>query len=201
MASVEQISPTKVKKKRRHEEHHGKKRKRQTSPESSKEATEKSSKGQHIGNSTKNSLQTPPPKSKDPISLLDPPISLSTGKKRINPFSILAQQSDDTSHANSPTTPSTPPQKPPLLPSSVKKVVQFEDDDSDDDDFEYIPSKRKKHGKLQSPRTSQSPKSPLTSPKKVSRKDHLEARVKELEHERRKLPIWTGMYSRNVRLI
>lgn len=188
MASVERISPTKVKKKRRHEEHHGKKRKRQTSPESSKEATE-------------NSLQTPPPKSKDPISLLDSPISLSTGKKRINPFSILAQQSDDTSHANSPTTPSTPPQKPPLLPSSVKKVVQFEDDDSDDDDFEYIPSKRKKHGKLQSPRTSQSPKSPLTSPKKVSRKDHLEARVKELEYERRKLPIWTGMYSRNVRLI
>jgi hypothetical protein len=128
------------------------------------------------------------PKAKEPFSLSDPAFSVSTGKKRINPFSILA------SDANSPTTPSTPPQKHTSIPSSVKKVVQFGDDDDDDDDedFEYTPSKRKKHTKLLSPRTPQSSKSALTSPKKVSRKDALEARVKELEYERRKLPIWTG---------
>ena len=201
MASVEHISPTKVKKKHRHEERHGKKRKRQTTPESSKEVAQKSSNGEHVGESANDAYQTPPPTTKDTNPFLDSSRSLSTGKKRINPFSILASQYEDISHATSPTTPSTPPHKPPSLPSSAKKVVQFNEDDSDDDDdLEYIPSKRKKHGKFHSPRTPQSPKFSLTSPKKVSRKDHLEARVKELEYERRKLPIWTGICLRRIEI-
>jgi len=192
MASVEQTSPTKVKKKHRQEEHHGKKRKRQT-PDSSQEATENPSNGQHVPENAQDSIQTTTPKPKEPFSLSDSPISVSTGKKRSNPFSLLAQQTEKTSDANSPPPPSTPPpQKHASLASSVKKVVQFNDDDSDDEDFEYTPSKRKKHSKSISPRTPQSPKSAVTSPKKVSRKDALEARVKELEYERRKLPIWTG---------
>ena len=193
MANVEQISPTKAKKKHRHDGHNEKKRKRHT-PESSKEATENPSNGQHVEETAQDSIQQITPKPKEQLSLSDPEFSLSTGKKRINPFSILAQRTETTSDTNSPTTPSTPPQKHTPLPSSVKKVVQFgdEDDDDDDEDFEYTPSKRKKHTKSLSPRTPQSPKSALTSPKKVSRKDALEARVKELEYERRKLPIWTG---------
>jgi hypothetical protein len=193
MANVEQISPTKVKKKHRDDGHHEKKRKRHT-PESSKEEIENPSNGQHVHETAQDSIQQTTPKAKETLSLSDPAFSVSTGKKRINPFSILAQQTETASDANSPTTPSTPPQKHTFLPSSVKKVVQFgdEDDDDDDEDFEYTPSKRKKHTKLLSPRTPQSPKSAVTSPKKVSRKDALEARVKELEYERRKLPIWTG---------
>jgi len=192
MANVEQISPTKIKKKHRHDGHYEKKRKRHT-PESSNEATENPSNG-HVEETAQDSIQQITPKPKEQLSLSDPEFSLSTGKKRINPFSILAQRTETTSDTNSPTTPSTPPQKHTPLPSSVKKVVQFgdEDDDDDDEDFEYTPSKRKKHTKSLSPRTPQSPKSALTSPKKVSRKDALEARVKELEYERRKLPIWTG---------
>ena len=193
MANVEQISPTKVKKKHRHDGQHEKKRKRHT-PESSNEVTENPSNGQHVQETAQDSIQQTTPKAKEALSLSDAAFSASTGKKRINPFSILAQQTETASGANSPTTPSTPPQKHTSLLSSVKKVVQFgdEDDDDDDEDFEYTPSKRKKHTKSLSPRTPQSPKLAITSPKKVSRKDALEARVKELEYERRKLPIWTG---------
>jgi|SRR5271170_8022722 len=196
MTSVEQISPTKAKKKHQHEEHHGKKRKRH-SPESSKKATENPSNGQHVQEGTQARIQTATPRPKERLSLSDPTLSVSSGKRRINPFSILAQQTETTIDANSPTTPSTPPLKHASIESSVKKIVQFDDDDddSDDADFEYTPSKRKEHTKLLSPRTPQSPKSAVTSPKKVSKKDALEARVKELEYERRKLPIWTGTLS------
>jgi hypothetical protein len=75
----------------------------------------------------------------------------------------------------------------PSSPSS-KKVVQFDDDISDEDP-DYSPSKRK--GSKFSPRHSQSPKG--ISPKKVNKKDQLESRKRDLEEERRRLPIWTGI--------
>jgi hypothetical protein len=71
---------------------------------------------------------------------------------------------------------------------SSKKAVQF-DDGISDDDSDYSPSKRK--GLKFSPRHSQSPKG--ISPKKVSKKDQLESRKRDLEEERRRLPIWTGI--------
>ena len=195
MASMEQISPTKIKKKHRHEEHRGDKRKRQSTQRSVEKATEKPSNG-HVPESTNDSIQTPPPKPKGTSLLTELPFSVSAGKKRINPFSILAEQTDNNDDANSPPAPSTPPQKLSSVPTSVRRAVQFDGDESDNDDFEYTPSKRKKHGKFPA-RTPHTPKSPLTSPKKLNKKEHLEARVKELEYERRKLPIWTGTFPQN----
>ena len=103
---------------------------------------------------------------------------------RQNPFSLPSF-----SGAHSPTNggPVTPQNLSPS-PSSSKKVVQFDDDISDDDP-DYSPSKRK--GSKFSPRHSQSPKG--ISPKKVNKKDQLESRKRDLEEERRRLPIWTGI--------
>jgi hypothetical protein len=103
---------------------------------------------------------------------------------RQNPFSMPS-----VSEADGPTNggPVTPPQNHSPSPSLSKKLVQFDDDISDDSD--YSPSKRK--GSKFSPRHSQSPKG--ISPKKVSKKDQLESRKRDLEEERRRLPIWTGI--------
>ena len=81
-----------------------------------------------------------------------------------------------------------PPQNHSPSALSSKKAVQFHGDISDDDS-DYSPSKRK--GSKFSPRHSQSPKG--ISPKKVSKKDQLESRKRDLEEERRRLPIWTGI--------
>ena len=102
---------------------------------------------------------------------------------RQNPFSLPSFPRSSPLNGG----PLTPPRNDSSLPSS-KRVVQFEDDFSDDDP-DYSPTKRK--ASKFSPRHSQSPKG--ISPKKVNRKDQLESRKRDLEEERRRLPIWTGI--------
>jgi hypothetical protein len=88
-----------------------------------------------------------------------------------------------------------PPQQSPLS-TPVKRVVQFKDSD-DSDDGDYSPKTKRK--KLFT-RTSTglnlnnplSPKSAHISPKKISTKEKLLDRKRELELERKKLPIWSG---------
>ena len=118
--------------------------------------------------------------------LVSPPLSGNLSKvARQNPFSMPSS-----SGAQDPTDEGlvTQPQNHSPSISSSKKVVQFDDDISDDDP-DYSPSKRK--GSKFSPRHSQSPKG--ISPKKVNKKDQLESRKRDLEEERRRLPIWTGI--------
>jgi len=87
--------------------------------------------------------------------------------------------------------PQTPPPKSSPQGSPSKRVIQFSEDSSQDNDSDYKPHvKRKKRLNLLSPRHSQSPKA-LTTPVK---REELASRKLELEYERKKLPIWTGMF-------
>jgi HrpA-like RNA helicase len=85
------------------------------------------------------------------------------------------------------------PKASPIL-SSPKKTVQVNGDDSSDDDVDYSPPVRRKgFTKFSSPRHA--PKALVTSPKKVGNRVKRLNRKEELEEERMKLPIWTGMRS------
>ena len=76
------------------------------------------------------------------------------------------------------------------LPS--KKIVQFRDSD-DSDDGEYTPKRKPKEFKLLSPRHAKLAKAGLSSPKKVENREKLLNKRRELQEEREKLPIWTGL--------
>jgi hypothetical protein len=120
--------------------------------------------------------------------------SLSPGTNRQNPFSLPHIQSPSYvsgAKNESAKLPVTPPQKPSSLTSSPKHVVQLKDDSSDDDDDDDYSPRVKRKGMLK----FSSPRSPKThgSPKKVSTRDKLLNRKRDLEEERRKLPIWTGI--------
>jgi hypothetical protein len=114
---------------------------------------------------------------------------------RKNPFSLPSVKSPTpesfpTTHI-SPELPHTPPAKASSLSPSSKRVIQLNGNDSSGDDSDYVPpTKRNKIQKLSSPRHS--PKAIFTSPKKLDR-EKLSVRRVELEDERRKLPIWTGI--------
>jgi hypothetical protein len=88
-------------------------------------------------------------------------------------------------------TPSPSPKRKP--PDSAKKLVQFiEDVSSDENDDDYRPNKkRKQFTEPSSPRHTS--KGLLNSPKKINR-DQLLNRKAELDMERRKLPIWSGIF-------
>lgn len=124
----------------------------------------------------------------------------SPNKSRSNPFSmstgtdsaVVNGTADDQSKG-----PVTPPPKSPTSPHSSRRVVEFRNGDSSDDDPDYSPPvKRKDFGKFTpSPRHSQKVKV-LSSTKKLVTKEQLKERARELEEERSKLPIWTGISSR-----
>lgn len=117
------------------------------------------------------------------------------GGKKLNPFRIPSATSVNAlKNASEMTPPLSSPQVSTVTPSPTKKVIQFHGDDSDDSDQPVVPAKRKiSLGKLSSPRLSQNSKGVLASPRKVPAKEQLLKRKRELEEERRKLPIWSGM--------
>lgn len=116
--------------------------------------------------------------------------------KRTNPFSMSTE--------NTPTpkrSPPTPTKAGVLTPApsiskstllSSKRVVQFHGSD-DSDDSEYVPQSKRKESTLLSPHLGKSIKGNLLSPKKVDNREKLLNRKRELQEEREKLPIWTGM--------
>jgi hypothetical protein len=117
------------------------------------------------------------------------------GEKRLNPFTIPSASSvNPIDNSLKMTPPLSSPQVSTSTPSPAKKVIQFQDDDSDDSDLPAFSPKRKiSLGKISSPRHSQNSKGVLASPRKVPAKEQLLKRKRELEEERKNLPIWSGM--------
>ena len=139
-----------------------------------------------IGSPLKGTLSGPPETS---VSS-----NTSPATPRRNPFSLASVKSPF-SGAN------TPPDRRPKdtrenssSPLSSKRVVQFNELDISDDDLDYSPPSKRK-GILSSPRHTLSPNGTLASPKKVSNREKLSVRKRDLEEERRRLPIWTGILS------
>jgi hypothetical protein len=125
---------------------------------------------------------TPSPK-QSPKPRRQNPFSLAGGK---SPFSGADDPADSQSNKHV-----SPPQKL-SSPTSPKKIVQFNEDDITDDDVEYTPPAKRK-ALLTSPRLPLSPNGTFASPKKINNRDKLQIRKRDLEEERRRLPIWTGI--------
>lgn len=197
MAAQEKSTIERNANKRRKDEKRGHKRKRKTSAEESLIETA----GKHQGESA---IADPDAivktKADDDMSNGN---SLPPGTPRSNPF-VLPSSGSKTILKNGGTVSiqqnivTSPPSSPASAQSSLKKTVEFHASDSSEDDQEYSPPKKRKLlGNISSPRHSQSPvgKAILASPKKVANREKLLQRRQELQDEREKLPIWSGMAS------
>jgi hypothetical protein len=114
---------------------------------------------------------------------------------RKNPF-VLNALAEHT--GNGPVNGTEGPTTPPPRPSTDRKVVQFHDSESSDS--EYTPKRNRKGLKISS-RTDSISKPSIASSKKVSKRDELLNRKRELQEQREKLPIWTGTLLCAMRLI
>jgi hypothetical protein len=119
----------------------------------------------------------------------------SSKPRRQNPFSLAGVKSpfsgaDDL--ADSESKKHVSPSQKLSSPTSSKKIVQFNEDDITDDDVDYTPPAKRK-ALLTSPRLPLSPNGTFASPKKINNRDKLQIRRRDLEEERRRLPIWTGI--------
>ena len=134
------------------------------------------------------SLNTPPPSSAQSVDKRQNPFFMSAPKISLLDTTLIPSRSEVNAV--------TPPPRSPPSSTPTKKTVQFKDsEDSDDSDF-TPKTKRKTRPKLLSPKHGPSPVSPKVaplSPKKISTKSKLLDRKRELELERKKLPIWTGI--------
>lgn len=146
-------------------------------------------------------IQSPTRNATDPGESRDsstrfPGQSSNKNGQRKNPFSLQPVNGTNSgTSAITDTTASVPtmrtPKASPIMPLS-RRTVQLNRDDSSGDDFDYSPPVRRKGGaKFSSPRHT--PKALVTSPKKVGNRVKRLNRKEELEEERMKLPIWTGM--------
>lgn len=127
----------------------------------------------------------------------DPKSVLAQDRKRPNPFGIPSSNTNDITPTSStyspgPTVSLTSPHTPISALSPSKKAVQFNRGDSSDESDHTPTIKRKALSKISLGRPNPSPKSLLVSPKKIGNKDKLLNRKRELEEERRNLPIWTA---------
>jgi hypothetical protein len=201
MATEDGSPSRRAEKKLRKHEKNGKKRKRESREGATRDPEGPSTNGSVIhekddkGKSGKPSQEEPNTQN---VTVTPPPSFLpSPEKQRQNPFALPVIKSPSLAAPSvtnaSLEMPVTPPPKPSSLSISVKKVVQFKEDGSSDDS-DYSPrAKRKRLPPMSSPRHSQSPKGLPASPKKVSTREKLLNRRRELEEERKKLPIWSGI--------
>ena len=121
-----------------------------------------------------------------------PQASQSQEERRPNPFTIPSTNTQDTP-TNSPKPASRASPSTPLSEQSrSKRVVKFNGGDSSDDSDFSPKDKRRISAKHSVGRHSQSPKAVHVSTKKISNKDNLNRRKRELEEERKKLPIWSA---------
>ena len=122
---------------------------------------------------------------------------LAQDRKRPNPFAIPSLNTSNITPTSStsspkPTVSITSPPTSISEHSPSKRVVQFNGSDSSDESDHAPTIKQKALSKISLGRSNPSPKSLLASPKKISNKDKLLNRKRELEEERRNLPIWTA---------